>query len=376
MKTLITAILAFITVPMMAQLSEGYYRVQNNGSERYITITDDVITNVDINSSILDYSNITTWTGFDKVKSNPGSVIYIKPVGTKYDLAAQGISVYDIAGGRTYIDMTYCGTKDGVGVYTISASVKSGGISVTKTLYDGSSSREKDYVGDSGAATHQYWRVKPMNTTDNYIGITPTVETNDGWYGTIYASFPFKTVSEGMKVYYVDGVCDGEFRLQEITDDIKPAATPLIVKCSSSDAANNMILPVVGNGTAVSGNLLKGTYFDSSLRNHIRRVEYDASNMRVLGKDNQGNLIFTTAKSSDLTNSAYIPKNTCWLQIPGWLTGDLKLVSREAFTGIQSINTDATTKKGTYTLSGMRIEKSDNLRPGVYIQDGKLVVIK
>ena len=77
MKKIITAILAFIAIPTTAQITgDGYYRIQNNGSERYITITDNIITNVSASSSIVDYGNITTWF-WDNVKSNPASIIYI-----------------------------------------------------------------------------------------------------------------------------------------------------------------------------------------------------------------------------------------------------------------------------------------------------------
>ena len=41
MKKIITAILTLIAIPTTAQITgDGYYRVQNNGSKRYITITD------------------------------------------------------------------------------------------------------------------------------------------------------------------------------------------------------------------------------------------------------------------------------------------------------------------------------------------------
>ena len=78
MKKLILAILSLITLPASAQISgDGYYRVQNNGTERYITITDDIIGQVDMSATTVDLINITTWRGFDNVKSNPGSIIYI-----------------------------------------------------------------------------------------------------------------------------------------------------------------------------------------------------------------------------------------------------------------------------------------------------------
>ena len=282
----------------------------------------------------------------------------------------------DITGGKAYVQLNQRGSDKSI--YLIQASATQGGVSVSKTLYDGVTKDEYDYVNDDGKTTHMYWRIKPVDTENNYIGITPTVQTNDGWYGTIYASFPFKLASSGMTAYYVDGVHTGQFQLKEITDEVKPAATPMIIKCSSNDAAQNKILPVYEATTAPTDNKLSGTLFASSLRNHVVRVEYNKSTMRVLGKDASGNLIFTEAESSYLTKSKYIPKNTAYLYDASDLTGDYVLVSRDTFTGISNIeaNPQPAAAKGTYTLTGVRIEDNTNLRPGVYIRNGQKVVIK
>ena len=377
MKKIITAILTLIAIPTTAQISgDGYYRIQNNGSERYITITDNVLTNTNVSSSsIIDYGNITTWF-WDNVKSNPASVVYIKAVGSQYDMSAQGFSIHDITGGKAYVNLNQSGSDKSI--YLIQASATQGGVKVSKTLYDGSTKDEYDYVNDDGKSTHKFWRIKPVNTDDNYIGITPTVQTNDGWYGTIYAAFPFKLASSGMKAYYVDGVQTGQFQLKEITDDVKPAATPMIIKCSSNDPAQNKITPVYAATTAPTGNKLNGTYFASSLRNHVVRIEFDKNKMRVLGKDASGNLIFTQAEESYLTKKKYIPQNTAYLYNASGLTGDYVLVSRDTFSGISDIeaNPQEKTVKGTFTLSGVPVDDSKALRPGIYIKNGKKVVIK
>ena len=376
MKKIITAILALIAIPTIAQISgDGYYRIQNNGSERYITITDNVLNNISTSSTIIDYGNITTWY-WDNIKSNPASIIYIKAVGSEYDISAQGISVHDITGGKAYVQLNQRGSDKSI--YLIQASATQGGVSVSKTLYDGSTTDEYDYVNDDGKTTHQYWRIKPVNTDDNYIGITPTVQTNDGWYGTIYASFPFKLVSSGMTAYYVDGVQTGQFQLKEVTDEVKPAATPMIIKCSTNDAAQNKILPVDAATTAPTDNKLSGTYFASSLRNHVVRVEFDKNTMRVLGKDASGNLIFTEAESSYLTKSKYIPKNTAYLYDASGLSGDYVLVSRDTYSGITNIEAtpQESAVKGTFTLSGVQVDDNKALRPGIYIRNGQKIVIK
>ena len=374
MKKILTAILALIAIPSIAQLNgDGYYRIQNNITERYVTITDDVIGDISTPADI-DVNNLTTWKGFDNVKSNPGSIFLIEAVGDKYNLSGQGVSVHKITGGKAYVSIN----KRAEGIYQLSASATQGGVSVTKYLYDATSDDEYDYVRTDGNTAYQYWHIKPVDEADDYIGITPTIETNDGWYGTIYAAFPFKLASSGMTAYYVDGVHTGQFQLKEITDEVKPAATPMIIKCSSNDAAQNKITPVIATTTAPTDNLLGGTYFASSLRKHIARVEFDSNKMRVLGNDVNGDLVFTTATEDYLTNKKYIPKNTAWLNIPTGLTGDFKLVSRDTFAGISNIevNAQSTGTKGIFTLSGVQVDETKTLRPGIYIKNGKKVIIK
>jgi hypothetical protein len=374
MKKILTAILALIAIPSLAQLNgDGYYRIQNNITERYVTITDDVVASISTPSDI-DANNLTTWKGFDNVKSNPGSIFLIEAVGEKYNISGQGVSVHKITGGKAYVSIN----KRAEGIYQLCASASQGGISVTKYLYDATSDDEYDYVRTDGNSAYQYWHIKPVDEADNYIGITPTIETNDGWYGTIYASFPFKLASSGMTAYYVDGVDTGKFQLKEITDEVKSAATPMIIKCSSNDAAQNKITPVISTTTAPSDNLLGGTYFASSLTKHIARVEYDSNKMRVLGKDTNGDLIFTKATEAYLTKKKYIPKNTAWLNVPAGLTGDFKLVDRESFTGISNIemSRQKNAQKGTYTLTGVQVDDTKALRPGIYIKNRKKIIIK
>jgi len=374
MKKILTAILALIAIPSLAQLNgDGYYRIQNNITERYVTITDDVVASISTPSDI-DANNLTTWKGFDNVKSNPGSIFLIEAVGEKYNISGQGVSVHKITGGKAYVSIN----KRAEGIYQLCASASQGGISVTKYLYDATSDDEYDYVRTDGNSAYQYWHIKPVDEADNYIGITPTIETNDGWYGTIYASFPFKLASSGMTAYYVDGVDTGQFQLKEITDEVKPAATPMIIKCSSNDAAQNKITPVISTTTAPSDNLLGGTYFASSLTKHIARVEYDSNKMRVLGKDTNGDLIFTKATEAYLTKKKYIPKNTVWLNVPAGLTGDFKLVDRESFTGISNIemSRQKNAQKGTYALTGVQVDDTKALRPGIYIKNRKKIIIK
>lgn len=372
MKKILLFLTTLLPIAAQAQLNgDGYYRIQNYASERYITINNDIVGEVNMSTTKADLSNIVTWRGFDKVKSNPASIIYINDVGNqKYNLSAQGTSIYKIAGGKTYLDIV---ARTG-GVYLLQVTYSG----VTAKLVDSADSRDKGSVTheNSGSSSYNRWKMLPIDTEDNYIGLQPTVEAADGYYGTLYAEYPFKKVSDGIKIYYVDGIEDGKFQLQEITDDVIPGATPLVFKCRSNDPAQNKILPVYTDTFAPDGNKLSGTYFACTTNGHEEYVEYSSKKMRVLGVDADKNLILTKASESYLADGWMIPMNTCYYNITNSYTGDYKLVSRDEFTGIQSINTDTNNaQSATYTLTGVKVE-SQNPKPGLYIRNGKKVVIK
>lgn len=139
-----------------------------------------------------------------------------------------------------------------------------------------------------------------------------------------------------------------------------------------------MIMPVYTSTTAPTDNKLKGTYFACTTNDHEEYIEYNANTMRVLDADANKNLVLTKASESYLAEGWMIPMNTCYLVNQNGLSGDFKLVTRSEFTGINSI--EASTKKnaakGTFTLSGVQVDDNKALRPGVYVKDGKKIVIK
>ena len=371
MKKILLFLTTLLPLTAAAQLNgDGYYRILNYASERYITISNDIVGEVNMSATKADVSNIVTYRGFDNVKSNPASIIYIRNVNGKYDLAAQGTSIYKIAGGKTYLDIN---PRDG-GIYTFSVTYNG----VNQKLEDSSDDRERGWVTHANTTNpYMYWWILPIDTNDNYLGLQPTAAATDGYYGTIYAEFPFKVVSEGIKVYYVDGIHEGQFQLKEIIDEVKPGATPLVFKCSSNDPANNKIQPVYTTTTAPTDNKLKGTYFACETNGHEKYVEYNKKTMRVLGVDAKKNLVLTTASDSYLANEWLIPANTCYMEDTKGLSGDFKLVTRDEFTGISSIkaSTKKNAVKGTFTLSGVQVDDTKALQPGIYIKDGKKVVI-
>lgn len=369
-KVLISLFSILTAFQATAQVANGYYRVQNNASSRYITLRDNAVGTVDYSSTNVDLSNIVTWSGFDKVKSNPASIIYVEQHDSKYDLKVQGTGIYAITGGRTYLELR---PKDSGYILAVTYNGMEGRLYDSEEDVDG-----EGYVKRSGNSAYQYWSFIPVDTENNYIGLQPTVQVGDNYYGTLYASYPFKAASSGIKFYYVDAIAEGKCQLQEITSEVIPAATPLVFMCSSNDPANNKVTPVTDETTAPAGNMLGGTYFASTTSGHKVNVRYDESSMRVLGKNDAGELAFVKATSDYLTKKHYIPMNTCWLNIPEEYTGEFKALSSGDYTGIRNINADTKTNKadGTiYTLTGTKAN-AKTLRPGIYIQSGKKIIVK
>ncbi len=367
---LITLVSILTVVQASAQLANGFYRVQNNASSRYITIRDDKVGEIDWSSTNVDLSNIVTWRGFDYVKSNPASIIYVEQHGTEYNLKTQGTGIYEISGNRRYLGLS--AKADGTYIMYIAYN------GTEFHLFDSNNDDDEGYVSHKrNDNAYQYWKFIPIDTENNYIGLQPTVQVGDSYYGTLYASYPFKAASSGMKFYYIDAVAEGMCQLQEITTEVIPAATPLVFMCSSNDPANNKVIPVADETTAPTSNLLGGTYF-ARTSGHKINVRYDEANMRVLGKNEAGELAFIKATKENLTSSHYIPANTCWLNIPSEFTGEFKALSSSEYTGIRNINADTKNNKadGTiYTLTGTKVN-AKTLRPGIYIKNGQKVVIK
>ena len=371
MKKILLFLTTLLPIAVQAQVANGFYRIQNYGSTRYITITDDIVGGVNMASTTADLSNITTWRGFDHVKSSPASVFYVEQVNSQYNMKCQGTSIYQIAGGKTYLDFI---ARDN-NTYVLSVTYQG----TTARLFDTTKDIDEGYVTNkkpSDSNGHDQWSFLPITDGDNYIGLQPTVQIGNDWYGTVYASYPFKLASSGITVYIVDGAKDSMFQLLEITDEVKPATTPLLFKCSSNDPAQNKVLPVTDATTPPDNNMLAGTFFASTVNKHEKYVKYDENTMRVLGKNDAGELVFTKATTDYLSEKKYIPMNTCYLNLASGASGDYKLVDRGTYTGIRSIeaNTNAAAAKATYTLTGVRVDNPTT--PGIYIRDGKKVVIK
>ena len=223
-----------------------------------------------------------------------------------------------------------------------------------------------------------------MNSEDQkYIGLVPEVKVGGKGYATFYAGIPYKLAS-GMKAYAVDTETDETCTLKDIGSEI-PAKTPVVIACAGDNASDNKVTPLESSSASVGTNYLKGVMFCYPVTYYNRgkivedrsnpywnTVDYDVFAMRVLGKED-GKLVFKTG-GEDLD---YMPANKSYLSVPFSAAAVLTTDGSTAIQGIKvsSTSSASSTPSGTFTLNGVRLPDNATLQKGVYIKDGKKIVI-
>lgn len=162
-------------MPALAQLgADGYYRVKNFKSQRYIIMIDNKSKGVDPNSTTYDLDAMMTIKPFSKVAAEAGSVVYIQNCGgNQYNLIAQGTDVHATTG--RYLTLTTGSSSQ----HTYFASAVVSGVTVY--LFD------EQYMGTEGRLStannagaggdvYRHWLIQPISATsdDNYFGIKST----------------------------------------------------------------------------------------------------------------------------------------------------------------------------------------------------------
>lgn len=306
-----------VTKPTL--LPDGFYRVKNVGSERYVYVTDD---KGHCNSTSQDLDAIVLRKGLNNAISDAGSIVYVKYTGSsnEYDLISQGASIKTIASHYAVVVPT-------LGHYRVGASEV-----YNKYLVDGTPSGTSDT--DYGVVSTQgvpdksllLWDAIPVDdASSNYFGLSAvsapslTKESKTTYYVPFYAGFGFDPASRGMEVFYISQMneSEGKVCLKKITGTV-PANTPVIVACSSSSASGNRLSLKYNSATFAPKNYLKGNMFNFTNENisgiiisHTNRTEYKPETMRVL-EVHDGKLAFVKKTTSDLK---YLPANSSYLVV-------------------------------------------------------------
>ena len=302
-----------------AQLNgDGYYRVKNVASGRYITVRDNR-GSVNVGTTSADMGAVDLYKGFDLVESEPASVLYIDNVGdNNYKFHSQGTDTYEIIG--YYLKLKE--NSDG------SYKAYQGNSMMIMYLGDG----ETTSVVDSKLVTNakgQYrdWYILPISSSseDNFFGVKPEIKIQDSYYASFYASFPFRVNSEDMKVYFINKVDNGVAVFKEIESGEVPAGTPVFIKCLSESPSKNRLDIGANKASSLNDNKLSGVYFCNKSTAHRNLTAYNPETMRVLGTTADGKLAYVKADYD------YLPANRSYLTVPAGSPDVIKVISEEEY---------------------------------------------
>lgn len=338
-KTLLLLFILSVANIAFAQVASGYYRVQNTQTTRYIRVIDNKGW-VDLATSNADLGALETKKHFENVVSDPASIIYITPAGDGYNFESQGTTSYSIIG--YYVKLW--DNKNG----TYRAYAQHG--SMVKYLNDEKSTRDDGVVLTTGS--YRDWYIKPVSQADGeYFAFKPTVTAEGCHYTSFYAAFPF-TLPAGMTAYYVKIVDGDKAVLEEIKDGKVPASTAVYVKCKSKNYADNKITIGKNGAASITGNLMKGVYFNNGTNLHKNQLAYNPNTMRVLGVMSDGKLGFITA------NIDFIPANTAYLTVPANSPREIKLIPESEYdTSVDELQYNAELSYKIYNMQGVELEQ-------------------
>ena len=383
MKKIITGLFAaLISLPVAAQFTgNGYYRVQNYSTKRYIAIEDpsggkrgaqvDVAalvgygyqSGVDSNGDPILYDEPSR---FALIESNPATIIYFKNVGgNSYDFYGQGIDTYSLTSAHLTVNPsstpgTYWAHGEAYGMTLFLGDTPPDDWDLT--LPEGSP------ITTYGNGNSQYskWYIKPVSTKDGFsFGMKPTESIGSDHYLSFYVSYPFSFVGTGMHAYYVSRVDKqlGVAIYKEITGNV-PESTPIFVRCASTVPSNNKLnFLAPGSVSAISDNLLRGTYFDCAKSfYHMHFVEYNPQTMRVLGVTKSGKLGLIKKPKSEMShhpNAKHydsngnptstwdlytIPANSAYLQVSPDTPDELQLMTEAEYEEYRQQSSSVTIK--------------------------------
>ncbi len=227
----------------------------------------------------------------------------------------------------------------------------------------------------------------------NYFGVKPSdkMKGKDGkYYTTLYVDFPFQIKGDVM-AYIIEGVNDkdasgyyyAKVRKLAGQGEVVPAQTAVVLECSSTNPADNKLLPVGKEEPKKSPNRLCGTFFNSLIANLSVKdgqgTSYDVTpdNIRAFNindKDLSNPIGFYKVKKGVTTvpgNKAFLVLTDAEAQAKGFIL----TFEDGSTTGIETVETSkGSIEDGVYyDLQGRRVE---NPTRGIYIVNGKKVVIK
>ena len=225
--------------------------------------------------------------------------------------------------------------------------------------------------GDSGTPTYNTgeggWTIHYVYELEQVEGFKANISAAK--YSTMYTTYSVDlSQAEGVSAYYIknDGFeNEGYVTLTQVESDVIPAYTPVILYAES---AGEYTLPyTTGEGTALTGNLLQGTFVNTNVVGESYILSNPASGVGLykVELNKKGNTAFLNNGGKAYLPASAVPAAQ---QVQGFKFGDF------TSTAIDGVATDNTGVKVIYDLGGRRINSITTA--GVYIINGKKVMVK
>lgn len=387
-----------LSVILAQDIEDGYYRVHNKKTGRYVYVTDNT-GSINFTGAKAEMGALQLWKDHSRTISDPASIIYLKVMGandggTYYNLMSQGTGVKQIIDYYVYIHYNS-------GYYQIYAE--------GKYLCDNETTDSPDgAMGTDRSGDYRKWIATRVDAqTDEWFGITPSIISDGRKLHPFYADFGFTCASEGMKVLYIMKVDKEGAVIKELTDNVIPAGTPVIIECSSSAPSDNKIDLVYSYDNKPSDNQLEGVYFNNPYRSKSAdaRKVFDKNTMRVLGIMSDGRIGYVLSKVAvdSKTKKQYLEANQSYLMVGEDIPDEIPVITESEYQAILARRAEEQriadsirvadsiaaridrivpdkTGHSVYMISGRNLgnltkEEIEQLPAGIYIIDRRKVVI-
>lgn len=205
---------------------------------------------------------------------------------------------------------------------------------------------------------------------------TLEVKTDEG-YATFVSKYPFY-VPEGVECGVITGADNTTLNINYKykegfeTSNVVPANNPVLVKTNCGKKTYNLVIGGTRKGYPTGTNLLQageGKVFTADANHLYYKLAYDNYDART-------DLGFYWGAADG--GAFFVPKGSAYLAVPKSAAASVKSFRLEdATTGITApIATEGQTVKTVYTIDGRRVQNADHLTKGLYIVNGKKVMIK
>lgn len=205
---------------------------------------------------------------------------------------------------------------------------------------------------------------------------TLEVKTNEG-YATFVSKYPFY-VPEGVECGTITGADNTTLNINYKykegfeANNVVRANYPVLVKTNCGKKTYNLVIGGTRKGSFAGTNLLQageGKVFTADANHLYYKLAYDDYNNRT-------DLGFYWGAADG--GAFFVPEGSAYLAVPKSAAASVKSFRLEdATTGIIApIASEGQTVKTVYTIDGRRVQNADHLTKGLYIVNGKKVMIK